>query len=211
MGTNQSIKEKEKTIINNIKQEAKKQNFKVISNCIYKEVEDYFVFAVFWVQPNQDNWTLSLRMNIKANSYDNLFWDILVMPENKNAKASLRANGAFACPPFQWNEKSYNVCMLDGMKREIASAINDFNNEINNLIDEISINFVEFNSFILSQEHIIDEKLLEMIANISKKDFAAAKRIAHTEIEKGQRGGYRNKGKDIYEFVIEYCNKHIND
>ena len=210
MSKNQK-KQEEKTIMTTIKQEAKKQNFKVISNCIYKVVGDYFVYAVFWVQCNEDKWTISPRMNIKAYNYDNLFWEIFEMPENINAKESLRANGAFVCPPFQWIEKSYEVSTLELMHIDIANAINDFQNEINKLIEVIKLECGDFNSFILSQNNILDEKLLKMIANIFKNDYSVAKEMASEEIRKGERGRYRNKGKDIYEYIIQYCKKHINN
>lgn len=193
----------------NLRRETKKQNFKMISNCIYKVVDDYFSSAVFWLQYKEDKWTLFFRMNIKAYHYDNLFWEIFGMPENINAKESLRANGAYVCPTFQWIEKSYEVSTLELMPIDIANAINDFQNEINKLVEKIKLEHGDFNEFILSQENILDEKLLKMIANISKKDYFVAKEIACEEIDKGQRGGYRNKGKDIYEHIIEYCGKYI--
>ena len=187
----------------------RQKNFKVLSNCVYKVAGDYFANDVFWVQCNEDKWTLILRMNIKAYNYDNLFWEIYEMPENINAKESLRDNEAFVCPPFQWIEKSYGVSTLELMHINIANAINDFQNEINKLIKVIKLECGDFNSFVLSQKNILDEKLLKMIANISENEYSVAKEIACAEIGKGQRGGYRNKGKDIYEYIIEYCNKHI--
>lgn len=208
---NQKIKEIEKTTISNIKQEAKKQNFKVISNCIYKVVDDYFVYGVLRVRPNQDNWNLFNRMYIKPYNYDNLFWEIFDMAENINATVSLRANGAFTCPAFQWGEKSYEVNLLEDMPKDISStAIIDFKNEINKII-EIIKESGGFDSFILSKENILDEKLLKMIANISKKEYSVAKEMAYIEIEKGKRGGFVNKGKDIYQYVLEYCNNHIKN
>lgn len=195
----------------NLRREAKKQNFKMISNCIYKVVDEYFSSAVFWLQYKEDNWTLFLRMNIKAYHYDNLFWEIFGMPENINAKESLRANGAYVCPTFQWIEKSYEVSTLELMPIDIENAINDFQNEINKLVEKIKLEYGDFNKFILSQENILDEKLLKMIANIAKKDYFVAKEIACEEIDKGQRGGYRNQGKDIYEHIIDYCNKCLKN
>lgn len=211
MSKNQKDREKEKIIMSNLRREAKKQNFKMISNCIYKVVEDYFSYAVFWVQYNEDKWTLFLRMNIKAYNYDNLFWEIFEMSENINAKESLRANGAYVCPSFQWIEKSYEVSTLELMHIDIANAIDDFQYEINKLVEMIKLEYGDFHAFILSKENILDGKLLKMIANISKKDYFIAKEIACEEIDKGQRGGYRNQGKDIYEYIIEYCNKSIKN
>lgn len=210
MSKNQIDREIEKMIMTNIKQEAKKQKFKVISNCIYKVVGEYFVYAVFWLQCIEDKWTLFLRMNIKSYNYDNLFWEIFEMPENINAKESLRANGAFAFPSYQWIEKTYEVSTLESMQIDIANAINDYQYEVNKLIELIKLEFGDFNSFILSQKNIIDENLLKMLANISKDNYSVAKEIACAEIIMGKRGGFRNKGKDIYEYIIQYCNKHIN-
>lgn len=39
MSKNQKNQEHEKIILTNIKHEAKKQNFKIISNCIYKKID----------------------------------------------------------------------------------------------------------------------------------------------------------------------------
>ena len=209
MSKNLKNQDIEKVITTTIKQEAKKQHFKVISNCIYKAVGDYFVNAVFWVECNEDKWSLFLRMNIKSYHYDNLFWEIFDMPENINMKESLRANGAYVCPFFQWNEKSYEISHLESMQMDIASAISEFQNEVNKFVEVIKSEYGNFDSFIISQNNILDEELLKMIANISKGDMSVAYEMARAEVEQGNRGGYRNKGKDIYEYIIEYCNKHI--
>lgn len=75
------------------------------------------------------------------------------------------------------------------------NAINDFQNEINKLVEIIKLEYDDFNTFILSQENILDEKLLKMIANISKKDYFVANEIACEEIDKGQQGGIGIRGK----------------
>lgn len=51
------------------------------------------------------------------------FGKSLKMPENINAKESLRANGAFACPSYQWIEKTYEISTLESMQIDIANAI----------------------------------------------------------------------------------------
>ena len=131
------------------------------------------------------------------------------MFENINMKESLRANGAYTCPVFQWNEKTYEISNFESMYIDIANAISDFQNEVNKFVKIIKLEYDNFDSFIISRSNISDEKLLKMIANISKGDISAAYKMAHAEVELGNRGGYRNKGRDIYEYIIEYCNKHI--
>lgn len=62
------------------------------------------------------------------------------------------------------------VSTLESMQIDIANGINDFQYEVNKLIELIKLEFGDFNSTILSQKNIIDENLLKMIANISKDD-----------------------------------------
>ncbi|MHC1723773.1 MAG: hypothetical protein AB9836_11300 [Aminipila sp.] len=199
--------ETEKIIITNIRQEAKKQGVKMISNCIYKVVGDYFAYSVFWIQCIEDKWTLFLRMNIKAYNYDNLFWTIFEMVENINSKESLRANGAYASPVFQFAEKSYELGIIEEMPKDIAKVIMDFENEIKKFAEIIKFQYGNFDLFILSKNNISDEKLIKMLANISQGNHSAAKEMAIIEMKQGNRGGYKNKGKDIYEYVVEYCDK----
>lgn len=59
-------------------------------------MEDFFAYAVCFVQFSNERYELVLGINIKCYVYDDLFWKILNMAENINRKESLRANGAFA-------------------------------------------------------------------------------------------------------------------
>lgn len=204
-------KKNEKEIQNIIKQQAKKQDFKVVSNCIYKVIDNYFIYAVFWIQDNENDWKLFLRMNIKLYNYDNLFWEIFDMAENISAKDSLRANGAYVCPPIQLYEKSYELKQSELFDIEVANAIFDFQSEVDKFVVYINETYSDFNSFVLDQRNILDEQLLKMIANISRKDYNLACEMAENEVNSGHRGGYKNKGKDIYEYIIEYCDKYIKN
>lgn len=202
-------RETEKAILASLRKKSKKQKFKVISNCLYKVENDYFIHAVYWSHYEGNQWTLVLRMNIKAYKYDDLFWRVFEMPENIIAKESLRANGAFVCPSFNWAEKSYEINSLESMQKDVENAIDDFQLEIDQFKEKIKIEYDDFSSFILSQTDILDEMLLKMIAHIARKDYLNAKELACAEIESGQIGGYKNKGKDIYEYIVEYCNEKL--
>jgi hypothetical protein len=208
---NNDSKKVDKVLINIIKQQAKEQDFKVVSNCIYKVIGKYFIYAVFWTQNAGGKWNFFLRMNIKLYSYDDLFWEIFEMPENKSTKDSLRANGAYVCPPFQWMEKSYELSKQESFLIEITDSIVDFQSEINKFILLINKDYQDFNSFILQQSNILDEQLLKMIACISKQDYKQAYELAENQIKSGNWGGYSNKGKDIYEYILKYCNTNILD
>lgn len=204
-------KETEKAILAHLKKESKKQQFKVISNCLYKADNDYFTHAVYWSHYEEDQWTLVLRMNTKAYTYDDLFWEIFEMPENINAKESLRANGAFVCPSLNWAEKSYKINSLDSMQKDVEKAIDDFQLEIEQFKRKIKVEYDNFSSFILAQTDFLDEMLLKMIAHIAREDYIVSKELACAELESGEIGGYRNKGKDIYEYIVKYCNEKLKD
>jgi hypothetical protein len=202
-------KELEKVAVSNIKREVKKKGFKTISNCIYKRIDNYFCYSVFWLQYNEDTWFLSLRMNIKPYNYDELFLKILNTSKDLTIRDSLRANGAYACPPIQLGEKLYEISNLEKMELDIEKAINSFEAEIENFNIKVKEKFKDFDNFILAQEEILDNKLLKMIANISLENYAIAREMATTEIRNNKRGGYSNEGKDIYQHIVEYCKSKL--
>lgn len=205
------IKQFEKEMQNIIKKQAKQQGYNVISNCIYKKIDRYFAYSVFWVQRIENQYKLFFRMNIKSYDYDDLFWNVFNMKDNINSKDSLRANGAYACPAIQWMEKSYEVERAESSKEVVLNAILDFQNEIETFILNINEIYCDFDSYILKQSDISDEKLMKMLANISKGNYIVARDTAVNEIQNGNRGGYRNEGKDIYEYIVKYCEGQLID
>lgn len=204
------IKLFEKEVKQIIKKQAKKHGFNVSSNCIYKRYNKYFTYSVFWIRCIENQFKLFFRMNIKLYNYDNLFWDIFDMKDNITAKDSLRANGAYTCPSIQWKEKSYDIKQFDSTEEDVDNAILDFQKEIDSFIINLNDNYGSFDSYVLSHTDILDQKLMEMLANISKQNYRAARDIAIIEVKNGNRGGYSNKGKDIFEYIIKYCEGELN-
>ena len=47
-----------------------------------------------------------------------------------------------------------------------------------------------------------------MLAYILLNESDKALCLAKAEIEKGNRGGYQNDGKDIYQYIVDYCKSH---
>lgn len=48
-----------------------------------------------------------------------------------------------------------------------------------------------------------------MLANIELENLKKAKEVAEIEIARGNRGGFRNNDKDIYQYILEYCESNI--
>ncbi len=55
----------EKDIQTIIKKQGALKSLKVISNCIYCKVEEFFIYAVYFVQLKNGRYELVLRLNIK--------------------------------------------------------------------------------------------------------------------------------------------------
>lgn len=190
---------------NKVKEVAKKEKFRVVSNCIYKTVEEYFIFAVYWIEINKNSSKIYLRMNIKEYNYDNIFWNIFHMYNNISSKDSLRAIGAFSCPSFQWAEKEY-ILDINNAEECMQRVFQDFNDEINEIIKKITI-YGDFSAFILLQDNILGDPILKCIAYISQENYFNAENLAYNKIKEGESSGYINEGKDLYEFIVKYCKK----
>lgn len=198
----QDLRLYEKEIQKIIKKQSVLKGLKIVSNCIYSKIEDFFIYAVYFVQFKNEGYELVLRINIKPYAYDDLFWELLNMTDNITPKDSLRANGAFACPSLEWKEIAYEIVSMDSVEEVVSNAILELKREVKLFINHIH---GDFNSYILDQSGILDEKLLKMLAYICHENYFGALKLVKSEIELGNRGGYHNEGKDIYEHILSYC------
>lgn len=194
----------EKDIQKTIKRQGVLKSLKMISNCVYCKMEEFFIYAVYFVQLKNKGYELVLRINIKPYVYDDLFWELLNMADN-NQKDSLRANGAFACPSLELKEIAYEIVSLDSLEELVSNAMLEFKRETELFINQVHKEYGDFNSYILEQSGILDERLLKMLAYICNENYSDAMKLATSEIELGNRGGYSNEGKDIYKHILNYC------
>lgn len=199
------LKEIEKAVKYEMKQNINRADCKIVSNCIYKKLDDYFVSAIYFVRFSDNQYKLTLRYNIKLYYYDNIFWEVFDMKENSMQKDSFRANGAYTAPTIQWEEKIYTITNVSDAEQACVEAINEFNTESKIFIEKILSEYGNFDSFILKQAGIMDEMLLKMLANINMKKYADAEYIANTELKQGRGGRFQNNGIDINEYVLMYC------
>lgn len=206
-GQKEVLKEIEKALKSGMKQNISRAECKLVSNCIYRKLNDYLVSAIYFARFSDNQYKLTLRYNIKLYYYDNIFWEVFDMKENCLQKDSLRANGAYTAPSIQWDEKTYTIKNVSEVDQVCVEAINEFNTESEMYIDKILSEYGSFDSFILKQEGIMDEMLLKMLANINMKKYADAENIANTELKQGRGGRFQNNGIDINEYVLMYCRR----
>lgn len=194
-----------KAVQNTIKQVIKKKSCKIASNCIYEKIKDYFVHAVFFIRFTNNQYLLTIRMNIKLYYYDDIFWKVIDMKDNIHQKDSLRANGAYVAPSIQWKEKSYIITDANCIEQICNDVVDDFKYESRSFIETIILRYNNFDSFALHQSGIMDEKLIKMLANINIKKYADAEALAQSELNQGHGGRFQNKGIDINEYILMYC------
>ncbi len=200
-----------KEVQNIIKQASKKKLCKIVSNCIYEKINDYFVHGVFFVRFINNQYSLTIRMNIKLYNYDDIFWNVIDIKDNIHQKDSLRANGAYVAPSIQWKEKTYIITDATCIEQICNDLVDDFKYQSRGFIEKIISEYSNFDSFALHQSGIMDEKLIKILANINIKKYGDAESIAQSELSQGHGGRFRNKGIDINEYVLMYCRKMKND
>lgn len=144
---------------------------------------------------------------IKTYESDNLFWTIFDIEDNIKQRESLRANGAFTVPSLKISESSFDLTELTNLEEASHTVMKHIVEEHNNFIESIFEDSKIFNQYLLKEKSYLREELIKMIANIELQEFEEAKRMAQDEIVKGSRGGYQNNNKDIYQYILEYCEK----
>ena len=87
-------KEKEKLLTQTIKKLSKVQKWKFKSYFIFKQIDNLFFEANFYINPKTDN--IHGYLAYKPYSIDNTFWRMTEMPENSEMPLSFRADAAFS-------------------------------------------------------------------------------------------------------------------
>ncbi|MEG0314849.1 MAG: hypothetical protein RR646_06280 [Erysipelotrichaceae bacterium] len=201
----EQFKQIEKALIKELKTASKTFNYKAISNSLYKEDNNFFVHCVYFATYIDNALKLTVWNYVKTYESDNLFWTIFDMKDNIGEKDSLRANGAYTMPSFKIGEYSLKIEDTTDLNEASKNFIKKIAMKNDDFIDSLSRNTKKFDCYLLEQSGYLREELIKMIANIELKNLRDAKEMAEGEIVKGNRGGFRNNDKDIYEYILEYC------
>jgi hypothetical protein len=197
-------KKNEKIIIDCVKKIAKKNYFKTISNCIYKIDENLVIYAVLWVT-NQNS--IKFRWCIKTVELDDIFWDIFDMAENKNERFSLRIIGAFCCPSYTFDETIYKIENRAVLEEQVNSFFLSELDKVEEYIKDIRANYDDFLHYVIEREDADD--LTKLLAYVLLGKYEYVYKVVKSELKKGENGGFGNRGKNIYEYMKEYCWRKI--
>lgn len=202
------IKILEKSLAKTLRMVTSQYNYKIVANCIYKGLGEFFTHAVFFVRVVDGDFKLVVRHYIKTYEEDNLFWTIFNMPDNINQRESLRANGAFVVQSIQLAESQYTIMINSDLESISKTVLEEFEIKVGKFLESINLSHEEYYQYILHQANFLSEKLKKMLAYILLNESDKALCLAKAEIEKGNRGGYQNDGKDIYQYIVDYCKNH---
>jgi len=203
----EQYKDIEKNLIKFIKSSAKEYKYKAISNSLYKRINNFFLHSVYFLAFKEDMPKLVVWNYIKTYESDNLFWTIFDMEDNIKQRDSLRANGAFIMPSLKISECWLDITELTNLEEASHTTMKYIFEEHNKFIESVFGDSKTFNQYLLKQKDYLSEELIKMLANIELQDFEEAKRMAQDEIAKGNGGGFQNNNKDVYQFILEYCEK----
>lgn len=188
-------KQVQKKCISTIKEIATKDGYKKIQNTIYK-IENENVISIDFLVVNSKY--LSYRINIKKQSYDKIFWQIMRMEENLNKGDALRVNGAFAAPSILIAKG--NVELSENVDITAKYFLEKINEEINAFLETNDVA-----EYIFSDNVKVDEDILKCLSYIDSNLLSKAKELAKKQILSGNKGRFENEGKGFFELVV-LCN-----
>lgn len=183
-----AIRELEKVI----KQTAKTYGYKYISGGIFTKISDNFVDSVNVVI---DRSKVSYHIRIKKLSYDDLFWDIMNMPDNKLQPLSFRVNGAFKSPSIILAMGEIGLDEdLEGIAEKYCSIVSE---TAKSFLDSTSVG-----DYVLTKGSSPYAPVLKCLEHLIRNDANAALDIANSAIASGNSGGFSNDGKNFFEWVV---------
>lgn len=129
-----------------LRKNKKAYGISTLSGLVFKKIEDFFVCQLITpiIKEGKDL-VIQLQLDIKPYIYDDIFWDIMDMKDNKHAKESLRANGAFTCPVY-----TIKMCEIPFTSPDltVVALLEIFESETELFLAEIDHKIENFNSLV---------------------------------------------------------------
>lgn len=181
------------------KQQMKEKKYKFRNGFVYKKINnDVFVYGSYIFVPLSDNGNWIFRLNIKKYSYDDIFWEIMNMEENKKQAESFRAVGAFkvtGIPILRLNSK---------VQDNIEEFVKNLSEEIEKVVD-LWRDSNKINNYVLEHDDFLDAQIMKVLVYIDKGMKKEALEMARKEVMKGNIGRFENEGKGFFERICFYA------
>lgn len=187
-------KQKEKILTNAVKKESRKRKFRFRQDIVYFVKDKYFISCLFYLNNLNE---IKYYVRLKEMVYDDIFWKLMNMEDNLKEPLSLRAIGAFTSKSID----VFNGKILYDEKIDAIAKI---------ILDHIELSISEFikandlDDYVLNKNTGPYKDLLKCIVYIKRNELYLAKEIAEKNIDNDKCGGFVNKGKTFFEYVLEY-------
>jgi hypothetical protein len=200
-------KEVERSLWVELRKQRKASNASIISNCIYKRIEGFIVDQSVALQATDDkNIVVRLRFSGKPYIYDDIFWEIMDMEENRKAPESLRVNGAFTCPAYivrtdeinYVNPSTTALTIIETFSRNAEEFLSGLDYRVDSFIDMVD----------QKEEPFYGSDILKFLGLVCSGQIERARSIALERIEKGDGGRFESGGKSFYQHFV--CERGLN-
>ena len=178
----------------------REQGYKGGKELAYRKQGENFICIRYSIV---DRMRLSIMLDIKKYTYDEWFWDIMNMRDNRTTGDAFRSIGAFVAPSI----------IIANLLKEPESFSDDFLQncveKVNDILEEFLIKN-DINKYVLKEVDfedggkLLDGNLLKCLAYCDLGNVSAAKKIAKEEVQKGRDGGFENEGKSFFEWMLLY-------
>ena len=193
-------KEEREEILKKLKALFREQGYKGGKGLAYRKQSTNFICVRYSIV---ERIRLYIRLEIKKYAYDEWFWDIMDMSDNRKMGDSFRATGAFVAPAI-WIKRElkepevFSDTFLKECVQEVQLALEEFvtQNDINE--------YVLRGTDLEDGGKLLDGNLLKCLAYCDLGNVSAAKKIAKEEVRKGRDGGFENEGKSFFEWMLLY-------
>jgi hypothetical protein len=155
-----------------------------------------------------------LYLMVKPFIIDEIFWEIFDLKENKKMSVGLRANGAFVIKGHYLlfaEEVCYNETehLYENWEKIITENIKTMDDKIKRFLSE-GWTLENFDKYKDTTSGVSgDEKLIEILLLIIKKEYTKAYEIVCNEIDEKRRSMYGGSKGDSYIYIKEYCENYL--
>ncbi|MEZ5489186.1 MAG: hypothetical protein R3F50_02585 [Gammaproteobacteria bacterium] len=204
--------ESDKLLHRLLREQSARRGWRFSRGFIYKKEGDLYFTIIVGGQLKAK--TLHWSMTFKHYDFDDIFWEIVQLPENKVTPLSFRACGAWVAPSMdvqrgtitldQWDEATLSeevstiFELLDPISVELANTATSY---------KANLQLLEsFYSQLIKQypNAIRDLWVEKLLTCLLESEFDEAKKIAVNRSEAGDSGGFNYAGRSFYQLAIEY-------
>ena len=198
-----------------LKESAKSHNWKFSRGFVFKAVGPLYFSIVILGRAN--NRYLTYSLSYKWLAFDDVFWAIVRLEENRKQPLSFRAAGAWTAPTTRisegkptiedWNANNLAMCVNAIIESCQLDADKIFK-EIHGLDDNLRV-IERLHKHHLSQypKSSVNIWMERLFTSILKEEYRDAETIVQARLKHRDSGGFQSGTKTFYQLAREYLSK----